>query len=115
VKSRLQTPTISDPRTFRICETCVPAILPDPTIATFNMDSAERASGCVSVKSWPRRAAPARRTKCFAPASMTHADSEAAWLSVRDVSRRSLWSRREELNTPSADYNSAALPLSYTG
>jgi hypothetical protein len=24
------------------------------------------------------------------------------------------WSRREDLNTPSADYNSAALPLSYT-
>ena len=26
----------------------------------------------------------------------------------------SSWSRREDLNTPSADYNSAALPLSYT-
>ena len=25
------------------------------------------------------------------------------------------WSRREELNTPSAKYNSAALALSYTG
>jgi hypothetical protein len=25
------------------------------------------------------------------------------------------WSRREELNTPSADYKSAALTLSYTG
>lgn len=25
------------------------------------------------------------------------------------------WSRREDLNTPSADYNSAALTLSYTG
>jgi hypothetical protein len=25
------------------------------------------------------------------------------------------WSRREELNTPSADYDSAALTLSYTG
>lgn len=25
------------------------------------------------------------------------------------------WSRREELNTPSADYRSAALTLSYTG
>ena len=25
------------------------------------------------------------------------------------------WSRREELNTPSADYSSAALTLSYTG
>ena len=28
---------------------------------------------------------------------------------------RHIWSRREELNTPSAEYNSAALPLSYTG
>ena len=26
-----------------------------------------------------------------------------------------LWSRREDLNTPSAEYNSAALTLSYTG
>ena len=25
------------------------------------------------------------------------------------------WSRREDSNTPSADYDSAALPLSYTG
>jgi hypothetical protein len=25
------------------------------------------------------------------------------------------WSRREDLNAPSADYSSAALPLSYTG
>lgn len=25
------------------------------------------------------------------------------------------WSRREDLNAPSADYNSAALTLSYTG
>lgn len=25
------------------------------------------------------------------------------------------WSRREELNAPSADYDSAALALSYTG
>ena len=25
------------------------------------------------------------------------------------------WSRREDLNTPSADWYSAALPLSYTG
>jgi hypothetical protein len=25
------------------------------------------------------------------------------------------WSRREDLNTPSADYRSAALTLSYTG
>ena len=25
------------------------------------------------------------------------------------------WSRREDSNTPSADYVSAALPLSYTG
>jgi hypothetical protein len=30
-------------------------------------------------------------------------------------SRKFNWSRREELNTPSADYRSAALTLSYTG
>ena len=32
----------------------------------------------------------------------------------RQVSRLN-WSRREDLNTPSADYKSAALALSYTG
>ncbi len=31
------------------------------------------------------------------------------------LSRTNHWSRREDLNTPSADYGSAALPLSYTG
>jgi hypothetical protein len=41
--------------------------------------------------------------------SQREANSEECWFV------RSTWSRREESNAPSADYESAALPLSYTG
>lgn len=41
--------------------------------------------------------------------SQREANSEECWFV------RSTWSRREESNAPSADYKSAALPLSYTG
>jgi hypothetical protein len=36
-------------------------------------------------------------------------------LARRDPRVNRNWSRREDLNTPSADYSSAALTLSYTG
>ena len=36
-------------------------------------------------------------------------------MQTAEAQRLNNWSRREELNAPSADYDSAALALSYTG
>jgi hypothetical protein len=47
--------------------------------------------------------------------SKTPADLSGEGPRAPIADRIKIWSRREDLNAPSADYNSAALPLSYTG